>query len=81
MKQQQNIIYANVYRNTINDGDSPDFFWGRGDVCTQAKVTIVWSILGYMLSEQQTYNRRQNELRLRPKLGFFTIYWLQKEEI
>ena len=22
MKQQQKIIYANVYRNTINDGDS-----------------------------------------------------------
>ena len=28
------------------------------------------------------YNRQQKELgHLFPKLGFFTLYWLQKEEI
>ena len=41
MKQQQKIIYANVYRNTINNGDSqtsllPIFSEGGEDVCTKA---------------------------------------------
>ena len=41
MKQQQKIIYANVYRNTINNGDSltsllPIFSEGVEDVCTKA---------------------------------------------
>ena len=40
-RKNKKIIYANVYRNTINrrrftDASSPDFSWGRGDVCTQA---------------------------------------------
>ena len=40
-RKNKKIIYANVYRNTINrrrftDASSPDFSWGRGGVCTQA---------------------------------------------
>ena len=40
--KEKKIIYANLYRNTINDGDSqtsplPIFTEGGGDVCTQAK--------------------------------------------
>ena len=39
-RKNKKLIYANVYRNTINDGrftdvSPPDFPWGRGDVCTQ----------------------------------------------
>ena len=44
-RKNKNIIYANVYRNTINDGDSqtsplPIFPEGGGDVCTQATQTL-----------------------------------------
>ena len=40
--KNKKLIYANLYRNTINDGDSqtsplPIFTEGGGDVCTQAK--------------------------------------------
>ena len=42
-RKNKKIIYANVYRNTINDGDSqtsplPIFPEGGGDVCTQARI-------------------------------------------
>ena len=33
MKQQQKIIYANVYRNTINDGDSQTSPQGPEEMC------------------------------------------------
>ena len=45
MRKNKKIIYANVYRNTINDGDSqtsplPMFpqGGGGGDVCTQGRL-------------------------------------------
>ena len=45
MKQQQKIIYANVYRNTINDGDSqtsllPIFSEGGGRLYIGYIMTI-----------------------------------------
>ena len=52
MKKQQKIIYANVYRNTINDGDSqtsllPIFCEGRGTSVHRLRwETILKSILG-----------------------------------
>ena len=44
--EEQKIIYANLYLNTIIDGDSqtsssPDFSWGNGEVCTQATIDVL----------------------------------------
>ena len=52
--QQQKILYANVYRNTINDGDfqtplSPIFYWAEGGVCTLANIRMPFTTSAKLL--------------------------------
>lgn len=53
-EKQKKKLYANEYRNTINDADlqtplSPIFYWAEGGVCTQANIRMPFTTSAKLL--------------------------------
>ena len=89
MKQQQKIIYANVYRNTINDGDSqtsllPFFSEGGGTSVHRLKLKTEHGndiFYGEGFLPQQScgcIDQGQRTKNARANFPYFVLSWMPK---